>query len=168
MFWCKAKTVRYPVSLCSLDHYCSQITPKAPFLMAPTNQPTWLIIFVYSYLLVLTARPPASLLILLHSNPPTRLLLYQPTYLRTYVPTCLSTYQPYLLPTYLHSKLFPFRVDPFSDWIWCTVKQTGSHKSCLPCTKWLKIYNGCCCKVFTDISKLLETFRSAVTIFGGR
>ena len=24
--------------------------------------------------------------------------------------------------------------------IWCTAKQTGSHKSCLPCSKWQKIY----------------------------
>ena len=27
--------------------------------------------------------------------------------------------------------VFPFRVDPFSEGIWCAGKQTGNHKSCL-------------------------------------
>ena len=38
------------------------------------------------------------------------------------------------------STFFPFRVDPFSKGIWCAGEQTGSHNSCLPCTKWQKIY----------------------------
>ena len=33
-------------------------------------------------------------------------------------------------------KFFPFRVDHFQ----CAGKQTGSHKSCLPCKNWQKIY----------------------------
>ena len=33
------------------------------------------------------------------------------------------------------SKFFPFRVDLFQKGVWCAVKQTGSHKSCLPCIK---------------------------------
>ena len=32
---------------------------------------------------------------------------------------------------------FLFRVDLFSKGAWCTWKQTGSHKSCLPCRKWI-------------------------------
>ena len=32
---------------------------------------------------------------------------------------------------------------PFSDWIWCTAKQTGSNRSCLPCIKWWAIYQVC-------------------------
>lgn len=35
---------------------------------------------------------------------------------------------------------FPLRMDPFSKGLWCMDKQTGGHKSCLPCTKWHKIY----------------------------
>ena len=31
------------------------------------------------------------------------------------------------------SKLFPFRVDSFSEGGCCAGKHTGSHKSCLPC-----------------------------------
>ena len=34
------------------------------------------------------------------------------------------------------SKFFPFRVDFFSEGIWCTGEQMGIHKSCLPCIKW--------------------------------
>ena len=33
------------------------------------------------------------------------------------------------------NKFLPFRVDPFSEGDWCTVKQTGSDRSCLPCQK---------------------------------
>ena len=40
----------------------------------------------------------------------------------------------------LGSKLFPFRVDLFTEGNWCKGKQTGSHKSFLPCQKWCKIY----------------------------
>ena len=32
-------------------------------------------------------------------------------------------------------QILPFRVDPFSEWVWCAGKQTESHKSCLPCKK---------------------------------
>ena len=35
--------------------------------------------------------------------------------------------------TPLERKFIPFRVDPFSEGIWCVEKPTGSHKSCLPC-----------------------------------
>ena len=35
----------------------------------------------------------------------------------------------------LWSKFFPFRVDSFSVGAYCTGKQTGRHKSCLPCKK---------------------------------
>ena len=38
------------------------------------------------------------------------------------------------------SKVFPFRVDPFSEGSWCAGLQTGSHKSYLLCTRWQKIY----------------------------
>ena len=31
------------------------------------------------------------------------------------------------------SKFLSFRVDPFLEGAWCSGKQTGSHKSCLPC-----------------------------------
>ena len=37
------------------------------------------------------------------------------------------------------SQFFPFRVDPSSEGAWCAGKQTGSHKSHLPCNKCLKI-----------------------------
>ena len=40
----------------------------------------------------------------------------------------------------LGSKFFPFRVDPFSEEHWWTGKPTGSHKNCLHCQKWRKIY----------------------------
>ena len=30
------------------------------------------------------------------------------------------------------SKFFPFRVDPISKGVWCTEKQTGSHKKLYP------------------------------------
>ena len=33
------------------------------------------------------------------------------------------------------SKFFPFWVDPFTERDWCAGEQSGSHKSCLPCTK---------------------------------
>ena len=36
------------------------------------------------------------------------------------------------------SKCFPFRVDPFSETVWCTGKQTGIHKSCSPCQNTVK------------------------------
>ena len=39
------------------------------------------------------------------------------------------------------SKFFPFRADPFSEGASCAGKQTVSHKSCLPCIKWLNIYH---------------------------
>ena len=39
----------------------------------------------------------------------------------------------------LGSKFFPFRVDPFSEEALYAGKQTGSHKSCLPCKKKSKI-----------------------------
>ena len=39
------------------------------------------------------------------------------------------------------SKFFPFRVDPFSRGACNVGKQTGSHKSSLPCNKWQKIYH---------------------------
>ena len=36
--------------------------------------------------------------------------------------------------------VFPFRVESFLLRSWCAVKQTRSHKSCLPWQKWRKIY----------------------------
>ena len=41
----------------------------------------------------------------------------------------------------LGSNFFPFRIDPFSEGDWCTEKQTGRHKSCLPCQKQWKNSN---------------------------
>ena len=38
------------------------------------------------------------------------------------------------------SKFFPCKADTFSKEGWSTGKQTGSHKSCLPCKTWQKIY----------------------------
>ena len=38
------------------------------------------------------------------------------------------------------SKFFPTEVDPFSGVGWCVGKQTGSHKTCLPCKKGRKSY----------------------------
>ena len=41
------------------------------------------------------------------------------------------------------SKFFPYRADLISEGDWCAAKQTGSHKSCLPCEKWqqdLEVY----------------------------
>ena len=37
-------------------------------------------------------------------------------------------------------KFLPLRVDPFTEGNWFTGKKIGSHKSCLSCTKWKKIY----------------------------
>ena len=31
--------------------------------------------------------------------------------------------------------LFAFRVDLFTEWMWCAGKQTGSNRCCLPCEK---------------------------------
>ena len=39
--------------------------------------------------------------------------------------------------------LLPKGVDPFLEGTWCAWKQAGSHKSCLPCTKWQKVYQYC-------------------------
>ena len=39
----------------------------------------------------------------------------------------------------LGSKFFHYRVDPFSEGVWCAEKQTGSRKHYLPYTKWRKI-----------------------------
>ena len=38
----------------------------------------------------------------------------------------------------LGSKFSPFRVGLFSEESWCAEKETGSHKSCHPYTKWQK------------------------------
>ena len=35
---------------------------------------------------------------------------------------------------------FPIRVDTFLEGDWCAGKETRSHKNCLPCKKWQKIY----------------------------
>ena len=39
------------------------------------------------------------------------------------------------------SKFFPFREDPFQLGVGVQGKQTGSHKSCFPCQKIMKIYH---------------------------
>ena len=46
---------------------------------------------------------------------------------------------PFWKSIHIKMKLFSFRVDPFSEGDCCVGKQTGSHKSCLPCKKWQKI-----------------------------
>ena len=33
-------------------------------------------------------------------------------------------------------KFCPYNVDPYSEGVWCAIKQTGSHKSCVPERKW--------------------------------
>ena len=40
----------------------------------------------------------------------------------------------------LYPEFFLYRVDPFSEGVWCAIKRTGSHKSCLPWRKWRNVY----------------------------
>ena len=39
------------------------------------------------------------------------------------------------------SKFFPFRVDCLIEETWCAWKQTGRHKSCLPCITKTRLYS---------------------------
>ena len=43
----------------------------------------------------------------------------------------------------LFHEVFSFRADTFSEGALCVGKQTGSHKSCLPCKSGKNIYQVC-------------------------